>query len=99
MAADGRTLPFASGSFDVVCTDPPWGHRVGSHEANVDEYEGLFVELARVTRRRARAVVLTNELRLMQRVLGSLAALWRLDRLTRVEQGGARPGLFVLRRA
>jgi len=63
------------------------------------DYEGLLLEMARVTHRRARAVVLTNELRLMQRVLGGLAALWRLDRLTRVEQGGARPCLFVLRRA
>jgi tRNA (guanine6-N2)-methyltransferase len=97
--ADMCCLPYTARSFDVVCSDLPWGHRVGSHAANAQDYQAWLVEIARVARRRARAVVLTNELRLMQRSLGALAALWRLDRLSRVEQGGARPGLFILRRS
>jgi tRNA (guanine6-N2)-methyltransferase len=97
--ADGRQLPFPRDSFDVVCADLPWGYEVGSHERNVTDYAALLAEAGRVCRRRARACILTAETRLMQRVLGSLAGLWRLDRLLRVEQGGARPGLYVLRRA
>lgn len=97
--ADARRLPFARGTFDVFVTDPPWGYEIGSHDSNVADYAALLAEAGRVTRRRARACVLTAETRLMQRVLGDLAALWRLDQLIRVEQGGARPGLFLLRRA
>lgn len=99
LAGDGRALPFARGTFDVLVADLPWGYEVGSHEVNVSDYLTLLAEMGRVTRRRASACVLTAETRLMQRVLGELAGLWRLDRLVRVEQGGARPGVFLLRRA
>ena len=96
---DARRLPFPSGAFDVVCADLPWGYEVGSHDGNVLDYAALLGELGRVARRRARACILSAETRHMQRVLGELAGLWRLDSLVRVEQGGAHPGLFVLRRA
>jgi predicted RNA methylase len=97
--ADARRLPLATGAFDVLCADPPWGTQVGSHDGNVADYRTLLLEMGRVACRRARACVVSNETRLMQRVLGELASLWRLDSLVRVEQGGARPGVFVLRRA
>jgi 23S rRNA G2445 N2-methylase RlmL len=99
VVGDGQRLPFGRGTFDVVCADLPWGYEVGSHDRNVVDYGHLLGEMGRVARRRARACVLTTETRLMQRVLGEQAGLWRLDRLIRVEQGGARPGLYVLRRA
>ena len=99
VGADGRRLPFPTSVFDVVCADLPWGYLVGSHAGNESAYREMLVEAARVAERRARAVFLTAEVRLMQRVLGPLADLWRVDRLMRVEQGGARPALFVLRRA
>ncbi len=97
--ADARKLPIGRSTFDVVVMDLPWGYEVGSHARNVADYSALLGEAGRVCRRRARACVLAAETRIMQRVLGELAALWRLDKFVRVEQGGARPGLFVLRRA
>jgi tRNA (guanine6-N2)-methyltransferase len=99
LVADGSRLPFAGRSFDVVCADLPWGFQVGSHERNVNDYERLLAEIGRVTVRRTRMVLLTSEIRLMQTVLGGLTGLWRLDKLVRVEQGGARPGVYVLRRS
>lgn len=99
LVADGRCLPFPSAAFDVLCSDLPWGYEVGSHDHNVLDYASLLREMGRVARRRARTCVLSAETRHMQRVLGELVGLWRLDSMHRVEQGGARPGLFVLRRA
>ncbi len=97
--ADATRLPLSDRSFDVVVADLPWGFLSGSHDRNVSEYRSILVETGRVTRRRARMALVTNEIRLMQQTLGQLAALWRLVEVRRIEQGKAVPGLFLLRRA
>lgn len=69
MATDAQHLPFLSNSFDVICTDLPWGQLVGTHEQNRELYPAMFVEAARVATPQACFIVLTHEISLFEHVL------------------------------
>lgn len=94
--ADATALPFAAGSFDLVLADPPWGDQIGSHEANATLYPALLAEAARVAATPAVFVLLSHEIRLLERVLR--ASPWRLAASHRVYHGGHYPRLYVLKR-
>ncbi|GAB4444016.1 MAG: methyltransferase domain-containing protein [Chloroflexi bacterium OHK40] len=94
---DARALPLPGQSVDVIVGDLPFGHLVGSHVENLALYPALLAEGARVARPGARCVLLTHEVRLMERLLAH-SDLWRVEAITRVDLGGLFPRIFQLRR-
>jgi 23S rRNA G2445 N2-methylase RlmL len=96
--ADALWLPFSTGSFDVVLADLPWGGLSGSHSANLELYPKALAEAARVAAPGARAVLLTHEVRLTDRVLTAQSDWRRVSELS-VFQGGLRPRIHLLSRA
>jgi len=83
--------------FDVLVADLPWGTLVGSHEDNAVLYPAVLAEAARVAVPGARFVVLTHEVRLMERTLRDQQA-WRPVSEVRVFQKGHHPRLLRLAR-
>ncbi len=87
------------GPFDAMLADPPWGGLVGEHRTN----EGLHLALLERAREAAapgaRLVILTHEVRRMQRCLRQADGLWRVDTVTRVFQKGHHPRIYLLRPA
>ncbi|MFN3372295.1 MAG: methyltransferase domain-containing protein [Chloroflexus sp.] len=94
---DAQQMPLPPASIDVVLADLPFGHLVGSHASNVTLYPALLREAARVTRLDGCAVIISHEVRLMERTLAELPE-WRLEQHLRVDLGGLYPRIFVLRR-
>lgn len=95
---DARHLPLTDASVDAVVSNLPWGRRIGSHRVNRHLYPGFVRELARVLRPGATAVLLTQEKRLLTRLIG------REDRLSFEAQhhlslSGMHPTIYVIRRA
>jgi 23S rRNA G2445 N2-methylase RlmL len=95
---DACSLPLPSASIDVVLADLPFGHLVGSHATNLTLYPALLAEAARVTRPGGRAVLISHEVRLMERSLAELP-VWCIEQQLRVNLRGLHPRIFVLRRS
>jgi len=94
---DARRLPLADASVDVVCADLPFGHDVGSHEANLILYPQILKEAARVARPGARAALLTHEVRLMETVL-NVSTEWELQEIVPITISGLHPRIYLLTR-
>jgi tRNA (guanine6-N2)-methyltransferase len=94
---DARHLPLDPASIDVILADLPFGHLVGSHAENLELYPALLTEAARIARTDARCVLISHEIRLMQQLLAE-TKLWQILQEQRVDLGGLRPRIFVLRR-
>jgi 23S rRNA G2445 N2-methylase RlmL len=94
---DARALPLPEHSVDALCCSLPYGHRVGSHEQNVQLYPMLLREAARVARCGARLVLLTQEVQLLSHAVPQ-DVVWEVEQSTRVWQGGLYPALVVLHR-
>jgi 23S rRNA G2445 N2-methylase RlmL len=97
VAGDARTLDLPDASIDALCADLPFGHLVGTHDENLTLYPAILAEAARVARREAPLILLTHEVRLMERLLAD-SAEWALDQMLRVTLGGLHPRIFALRR-
>ncbi len=95
---DATQLQLPDGSLDVLCADLPWGQLMGSHEHNATLYPQVLAEAGRVALPGARAVFITHEIRLMERVLRELASVWSLQQEIRVFQGGLHPRIYLLTR-
>jgi 23S rRNA G2445 N2-methylase RlmL len=94
---DARDLPLPAASVSVILADLPFGRLVGSHAENLELYPALLAEAARVARPGACCVLISHELRLMERLLAE-QPLWRVARTLRVDVGGLKPQIFVLRK-
>lgn len=94
---DARGMPLADGTVDCVISDLPFGLRVGSHRRNRHLYPAVVRDMARVVRPGGRAVLLTIERRLMNRVIQRSPG-WSVERTRRVHYGGLEPQVYVLRR-
>lgn len=94
---DARALALPDASIDALCADLPFGHLVGTHDENLTLYPAILAEAARVARREAPLILLTHEVRLMERLLAA-SAEWALDQTLRVTLGGLHPRIFALRR-
>jgi tRNA (guanine6-N2)-methyltransferase len=77
---DATRMGLRDGGADVLLADLPYGHRMGSHEANAALYPAALREAARVAAPGARLVLLTHELRLFERCLPGARAWWRPER-------------------
>jgi 23S rRNA G2445 N2-methylase RlmL len=94
-AWDARSLPLPDASVDVLISDLPFGHDVGSHQENIALYPRLLEEAARVARPEARCVFLTHELRLMSDLLAG-SPDWKTLETIQLSLTGLHPKIFVL---
>ncbi len=94
---DARSLPLADGSVDVICSDLPFGHYIGTHQENVDLYPQILNEAARVAGPDARCVLLTHEVRLMTNLLEN-SADWSVQDVLTLTLNGLHPRVFIIKR-
>ncbi|MBX0327330.1 methyltransferase domain-containing protein [Oscillochloris sp. ZM17-4] len=94
---DATRLPLHDSSIDAICADLPFGHLVGSHAENLTLYPAILAEAARVARPGSHCVLLSHEVRLMERLLDGRPE-WGLHSLLRIDLGGLHPRIFVLER-
>jgi tRNA (guanine6-N2)-methyltransferase len=94
---DARRLPLADASVDVICSDLPFGHDVGSHDENLILYPQILKEAARVARPGARAVFLTHEIRLMETAV-NVSVDWSLHEIFPITINGLNPRIYLLGR-
>lgn len=83
---------------DLVLADPPWGTLHGSHAAGPALHADLLRVAHAVAAPGARLVVLTHEVKVMERVVREAADLWVPVTTTRVFAKGHHPRVHVLRR-
>lgn len=88
----------AAGPYDAIYADPPWGDKSGKHSENEDLHLALLERAHAGAAEGARLLVLTHEIKIMQRCLRQVRALWRLDSQTRVFQKGHHPRIYLLTR-
>lgn len=99
MAGDiGQDSWLADGPYDCLYADPPWGDKSGKHSENEDLHRTLLERAHAGAAEGARLVILTHEIRIMERCLRRASALWRLESQTRVFQKGHHPRIYVLTR-
>ncbi|MFO7169739.1 MAG: RNA methyltransferase, partial [Chloroflexota bacterium] len=91
--------PLPDASVSVLMADLPFGQLVGSHRDNEVLYPRIVAEAARVAAPGARMVLLTHEVRLLERVAAEQRGSWELVRTVRVRSSGMTPRLFLFRRA
>ncbi|HET9224300.1 MAG TPA: methyltransferase domain-containing protein, partial [Roseiflexaceae bacterium] len=95
---DAADLPLAEGSATVICADLPFGQLVGSHRENEALYPRLFAEATRIAAPGARLVLLTHEVRLLERAAMRHIDAWRKEEELRVRTGGMMPRVYLFRR-
>lgn len=86
------------GPYECIYADPPWGDKSGKHSENEDLHLMLLERAYAGAAKGARLVVLTHEIRVMERCLRRVNGLWRLKSETRVFQKGHHPRIYVLTR-
>ena len=102
---DVRALPLPDAAVDVLTSDLPFGQMIGSHAENERLYPALLREATRVAAPGARLVLITHEIRLLERLLAAadLQEAWTTEQILRVKlpfkSGGLNPRIYLLRRA
>ncbi|MDM7829985.1 methyltransferase [Cellulomonas edaphi] len=86
------------GGYDLLLADPPWGTLHGSHATNADLHAALLQSAHRLAAPGARLLVLTHEIKLMERCLRETEQ-WTVRSVTRVFAKGHHPRIYVLDRA
>jgi 23S rRNA G2445 N2-methylase RlmL len=82
---------------DAICADLPFGQQATSHEHNQFLYPRVLDEAARIAKPDARFVLISHEIRLMDRILAATTT-WVLEQAIRVTLRGLHPGIYVLRK-
>lgn len=104
LRADAGRLPFPDAAFDVLTADLPFGQLIGSHAANEALYPRLLAEATRMAAPGARLLLVTHEVRLLERLLAAppFAAAWTPADILRVKlpfkSGGLNPRIYCLTR-
>ena len=94
----GDALAAVPGAFDLLLADPPWGTLHGSHETNATLHAGLLTAAYEAAAPGARLVVLTHEIKIMERAVRDADALWHVRDQVRVFAKGHHPRIYVLDR-
>lgn len=94
---DACYLPLPNQSVDVLSSDFPFGHLVGSHAENKILYPKLLKEAARVAKQNARFVLITHEIRMMKALLEN-STEWTIDYVLPITLNGLHPRIYVLKR-
>lgn len=92
--ADAASLPLADGSVSAVAANMPFGKRGGSHRINLSLYPAFARELRRILVPGGRAVLLTEEKKLIHQAL--LSAKLRIEEDHLLTVGGLHPSAFVV---
>lgn len=87
----------ADGTYDLLLADPPWGTIHGSHATNAELHTTLLREAHRLAAPGARLVVLTHEIKVMERCLRDTDQ-WTVRSETRVFAKGHHPRIYLLDR-
>jgi 23S rRNA G2445 N2-methylase RlmL len=95
---DDTRLSFPPQSFDVLVTDLPWAQLVGLPQQIQDIYPLVLREAARVALPGARFVLITHQIRLIERVLTEQSELWRLENVIKLAYKKLRPRIYLLTR-
>jgi tRNA (guanine6-N2)-methyltransferase len=95
---DAGQIPLPDRRVTMICADLPFGQLVGSHRENEELYPRIFAEASRIAVPLARMVLLTHEIRLLERVAVEYARQWRQEEGLRVRVGGMAPRVYVFRR-
>jgi len=95
---DATNLQLPDACIDVICADLPWGQLVGSHEGNLKLYPLILLEATRIAAPGARAVFITHEIKLMDKMMVDYTNQWAVKNVVRVFQGGLHPKIYVLER-
>ncbi|CAN5312720.1 class I SAM-dependent RNA methyltransferase [soil metagenome] len=85
-----------AGPFDLVLADPPWGALHGSHVTNPALHSDLLRVAHEVAAPGAHLVVLTHEIKVMERCIREADAYWRVRAELRVFAKGHHPRIYVL---
>jgi tRNA (guanine6-N2)-methyltransferase len=96
--ADATRQPIASGTVDRVVANLPFGKRVGSHGSNQTLYPRFLHELDRVLTGDGRAVLLTEDKRLLVESVQRTRGVRIIKEVT-FASGGAHPTAYVLVRS
>ena len=96
--ATAENLPLADGSVDRVVTNLPFGKRVGSHRTNRSLYPAVLSEIDRILTSNGRAVLLTEDKRLLRQAIEHRPAL-KLVRHRLLKYNGATPTAYIFARS
>lgn len=88
--------PWEAGAFDLVLVDPPWSGLHGDHATAVDVHAGVLRAARAAAAPGARCVVVTHEVKVMERCLREASALWSVRDTLRVFAKGHHPRVYVL---
>jgi tRNA (guanine6-N2)-methyltransferase len=94
---DATQLPSSEGRFDLILCDPPWGDDIGSSAEIEQLYLEFLKEMARVTSKNARMVILCAD---MKRFENSVleGKRWQISRSHQVYHGGHHPKMYLLKK-
>jgi 23S rRNA G2445 N2-methylase RlmL len=96
-AWDATTVPLPDNSVDVLLADLPFGIRVGSHRTNEALYPALLREAGRVAKLGARFALISAEVKLLQYAIAQIGG-WLISESLRIDLGGLRPQIVLLKR-
>jgi SAM-dependent methyltransferase len=88
-------LPLADGSVGRVVSNMPFGKRVGSHDVNTRLYPAFLAELTRVLRPDGRAVLLTEDKKLLTQAVQRTPRI-RVIKEAQVSSGGLHPTAYTI---
>lgn len=95
--ADARRLCYADASIDRVICNLPWGRRVLSEDSVERLYREFFPEMSRVLKPEGRAVLLTMQKGLTERVIAQNEPLKILHKRV-ISLGGLNPWIYLLQK-
>jgi len=101
---DAGQVPLPEEWGTTVCVDLPFGMLVGSHENNESFYPRILKEAARLVVPGGKAVAITQEARLFERVVASQAEFWSTWRIISIKlpastrAGYIQPRIYLLNR-
>ncbi len=93
--SDATELSMSSECIDVVVCDLPWGDAVGTNRANATLYPAFIKEMTRVTKKNARMILLSHNIKLVERLVPSFP-VWELKSKQRVFHSGHYPRMYLL---
>lgn len=104
MRCDAGRVPLPDGWATTVCADLPFGMLVGSHQTNERLYPRLLAEAGRLVVAGGVMVVITQEVRLFERVVAAQEGQWAVMRMVPIRlpantrSGYIRPRIYLLHR-